>query len=119
MSSVSNEERIMMAQMQKKLDLIETKLNYFLDGKKSHLMTERNSLPVLDPEECRFLEEARQELYSKYDAPSNYPRSFRSSVNGAEGYSTTTDRVDKSRTKNILSSPSDPSFNNSILFKNC
>lgn len=100
MLSVSNEERIIMAQMQKKLDLIESKLNYFLDGKKNNLLTERNSVPMLDPEDCRFLEEARQEIYSKYDATSNYPRSFRSSINGAEGYSTTSDRIFKSHTKN-------------------
>lgn len=76
------EEKTLMMEMQKKLELIESKLNYFIGGKS--VKTGRHSQPILDTEESKFLSEARDKLYGQFESPSEALRSYRSSLHGEE-----------------------------------
>lgn len=84
-SSISIEEKQMMIQMQRKLEMIESKLNYFMEESSSNDHSQRTGVPILSNEETKFLEQARYELYSRFEPNSEYHKSMsKSSLQGAE-----------------------------------
>lgn len=55
-------ERHLMVEMQKKLELIENKLNFFMEESKWDKGFEKNAFQILDSEESKFIEQARRQL---------------------------------------------------------
>ena len=79
--------------MQKKLEAIENKLNFFIESSPKKTPSESQSIPVLDSDEAKLLQQARKEIYAKFETPSEPTKSFRSSVNGAKEKSMASDQV--------------------------
>ena len=82
-SSASVEEKYIMLEMQRKLEMIESKLNYFMDESKYDQEYDRTSFPILDHNESKFLEHARKQLNMPSELSSKPKTSItRSSVQG-------------------------------------
>lgn len=70
-----------MLQMQQKLEIIENKLNSFMKSSPQRSDIGRESQSVLGLEENKFLKQARNLVYSKFDEHSSTTKSYRSSLN--------------------------------------
>lgn len=84
-SSMSIEEKQLMIQMQKKLEGIENKLNFFMQEVTNRTSFGASEKHLLSPEENKFLEKAKHEIYAKAEPNTEYRKSFsKSSLQGNE-----------------------------------